>query len=29
MLEEARQNEHIEILGEPHDWPFDAEGNLW
>lgn len=29
MLEEARVNEHIQILGEPHDWPFDEEGNLW
>ncbi len=29
MLEEARANEHIEILGEPQDWPFDGEGNLW
>ncbi len=29
MLEEARANEHIQILGEPHDWPFDEEGNLW
>ncbi len=29
MLEEARANEHIQILGEPQDWPFDQEGNLW
>lgn len=29
MLEEARANEHIQIQGEPHDWPFDEEGNLW
>ena len=29
MLEEARANEHIQVLGEPRDWPFDAEGNLW
>ena len=29
MLEEARANEHIQILGEPHDWLFDEEGNLW
>jgi len=29
MLEEARANEHIQILGEPQDWPFNEEGNLW
>lgn len=29
MLEEALANEHIQVLGEPRDWPFDAEGNLW
>lgn len=29
MLEEARQNEHIQILSQPQDWPFDEEGNLW
>lgn len=29
MLEEAQANEHIQVLGEPRDWPFDAEGNLW
>lgn len=29
MLEEALTNEHIQVLGEPRDWPFDAEGNLW
>ena len=29
MLEEARANPMIEILDEPREWPFDAEGNLW
>ena len=29
MLEEARANEHIQILGEPQDWPFNEEGDLW
>lgn len=29
MLEEARANEHIQVLSEPQDWPFDKEGNLW
>ena len=29
MLEEARQNEHIQILSQPQEWPFDQEGNLW
>lgn len=29
MLEEALTNEHIQVLGEPRDWPFDTEGNLW
>ena len=29
MLEEARLNEHIQILSQPQEWPFDQEGNLW
>lgn len=29
LLGEARSKEQIKILGEPEDWPFDAEGNLW
>jgi hypothetical protein len=29
MREEAAANKRIEILGEPMDWPFDAEGNLF
>lgn len=29
MLEEAQTNEHVQVLGEPQDWPFDEEGNLW
>lgn len=29
MLEEAKVNEHIEILGEPRDWPFNEAGDLW
>lgn len=29
MLEEAVSNPNIEIIGEPHDWPFDENGNLF
>lgn len=29
MLEEARNNPHVEILSEPEDWHFDEQGNLW
>lgn len=29
MLEEAQQNENIEILSEPEAWNFDECGNLW
>lgn len=29
MLEEARNNPNIEALGEPEDWKFDENGNLW
>jgi len=29
MRGEAEENRRIEILGEPEDWPFDANGNLW
>lgn len=28
MLEEAKQNEHVEILSEPEDWGFDKDGNI-
>lgn len=28
MLEEARNNPEIEIVGEPEEWVFDQEGNL-
>lgn len=29
MLDEARANGNVEVLGAPYDWPFDGEGNLW
>lgn len=29
MLEEARANEHVQVLSQPFDWPFDEDGNLW
>lgn len=29
MLEEAGSNPNIEIIGEPQDWPFDENGNLF
>ncbi len=29
MLEEARANPSIEIIGEPRELPFDQGGNLW
>lgn len=29
MLELARQNPQIDILGEPYDLQFNADGNLW
>ena len=29
MRGEAEENRRIEILGEPEDWPFDANCNLW
>ena len=29
MLEEAKANKRIEILGNAEDWPFDAKGNLF
>lgn len=29
MLEEAKLNSNIEIMGEPEEWPFDKIGNLW
>ena len=28
MLEEAKQNEHVEVLSEPEDWGFDENGNI-
>jgi hypothetical protein len=28
MRQEAEMNKRIEVLGEPEDWPFDANGNL-
>ncbi len=28
LLEEARANPAVEILGEPHDWSFDASGRV-
>jgi len=28
LLPEARENNHIEVLSEPADWAFDAEGTL-
>ena len=29
MLDEARANPDLTILGEPTPWPFDESGNLW
>jgi hypothetical protein len=29
MLDEAMANEHVRVVGAPHDWPFDESGNLW
>jgi len=29
LLEEARLNPLIEIIGEPEEWPFNLDGNLW
>ena len=29
MLEEAKANPRVEVIGEPEPWPFDANGNLW
>lgn len=29
MLEEARANEHVRVIGEASDWLFDENGNLW
>jgi len=28
LLDAAREHDMIEVLGEPADWPFDAEGHL-
>jgi len=29
MMQEAKENKRVEILGEPEEWAFDANGNLW
>jgi hypothetical protein len=29
MVQEAKENQRIEILGEPEEWGFDKDGNLW
>ena len=29
LLAEAKENPALEILSEPYDWAFDADGNLW
>jgi len=29
MLQEAKANSRIEVIGEPEAWSFDASGNLW
>ena len=29
LLEEARNHPQVEILGEPAEWKFNEEGNLW
>ena len=29
MIEEAKKNPAVEIIGEPEDWGFDENGNLW
>ena len=29
MMKEAEANKRIEIIGEPEEWPFDKNGNLW
>jgi hypothetical protein len=29
MRKEAESNKRLEILGDPEDWPFDNNGNLW
>jgi len=29
MLDEARSNPNIEVLGSPEEWAFDQNGNLW
>lgn len=29
LLEEAKAHPHLEVLGEPEEWPFDEHGNLW
>lgn len=29
MVSEALANPNVEVVGEPFDWPFDENGNLW
>ena len=29
MLEEARKNSNVQILGGPHEWRFNSQGDLW
>lgn len=29
LIEEAKQNKNIELIGEPEEFPFDENGNLW
>ncbi|MFV0411670.1 MAG: hypothetical protein ACK5L3_00190, partial [Oscillospiraceae bacterium] len=29
MVEQAKANPNVEIVGEPEEWPFSANGNLW
>jgi len=29
MMQEAKENKRVEILSEPEEWAFDANGNLW
>lgn len=29
LLDEALQHPRIEVIGEPEEWAFDANGNLW
>lgn len=29
MLPEILQRNDMQVLGEPEEWPFDENGNLW